>query len=237
MPPDEVDPRWSKILSLAVHEFRTPITVVAGYLRMVLKERAGPVSDQQRRLLEEAEKSCARLSALLTEVSDLSGLEARATTFNHASVDLQSVLNDVIVGLPELPDRQIHVEFQPGSTTATVQGDKTRLKAALVSVLVALRRELVTSDRLFVRELVRQYEGREVAWIAIGDADRITTLADADASALTTFDEWRGGCGLSLPVARRVINAHGGRIWSPVEDTKAGAAIAIPLSPGASTSS
>jgi signal transduction histidine kinase len=75
-----VDPRWPKVLSLAVHEFRTPLTVVAGYIRMLLKERAGPVPDQQRRLLEEAEKSCGRLSALLAEVSDLSGLEAGTAT-------------------------------------------------------------------------------------------------------------------------------------------------------------
>ena len=60
-----IDPRWEKILSLSVHEFRTPMTVVAGYIRMLLKDRAGPLSDQQRKLLEEAEKSCARLTALL----------------------------------------------------------------------------------------------------------------------------------------------------------------------------
>ena len=71
-----VDPRWPRLLSLTVHEFRTPMTVVAGYLRMLLKDRAGPITEQQRRLLEEAEKSCARLSALLAEVSDLANLEA-----------------------------------------------------------------------------------------------------------------------------------------------------------------
>ena len=70
------DPKWSRLLGLSVHEFRTPMTVVAGYIRMLLKDRAGPLSDQQRRLLEEAEKSCGRLTALLTEVSDLSNLEA-----------------------------------------------------------------------------------------------------------------------------------------------------------------
>ena len=43
-----VEPRWPKILSLSVHEFRTPMTVVAGYIRMLLKDRAGPLSDQQR---------------------------------------------------------------------------------------------------------------------------------------------------------------------------------------------
>ena len=79
------DPRWSKLLSLAVHEFRTPITVVAGYIRMLLKDRAGPITEQQRKLLEEAEKSCGRLAALVAEMSDLSNLEGGTASLNRST--------------------------------------------------------------------------------------------------------------------------------------------------------
>jgi len=61
------DPKLPELLSVSVHEFRSPVTVVAGYIRMLLKDRAGSLTDQQRRLLEDAEKSCARLSSLLAK--------------------------------------------------------------------------------------------------------------------------------------------------------------------------
>jgi signal transduction histidine kinase len=207
------------------------MTVVAGYIRMLLKERAGPVPDQQRRLLEEAEKSCARLSALLGEVSELSALEGGTATFNRASVDLNSLLSEAITGLPELPDRDVRVELDTDEGSATLQGDATRLRLALSSVIAALRRELITSDRLCVHQRIRQNGADRIAWIAIADPDRVGALSSAAESSLTTFDEWRGGCGLSLPVARRIINAHGGTIWSPVEESKAGAVIALPRAP------
>src|SRR6266542_3702089 len=105
-----VDPRWPKVLSLSVHEFRTPMTVVAGYIRMLLKDRAGPLTDPQRRLLEEAEKSCARLTALLTEVSDLSNLEAGASPFNRQTTDLNKALRDAVEQLPPLPDREVAID-------------------------------------------------------------------------------------------------------------------------------
>jgi signal transduction histidine kinase len=222
------DPRWPKLLSLTTHEFRTPMTVVAGYIRMLLKERAGPIPDQQRRLLEEAEKSCARLSALLSEVSDLSALEGGTATFNTVALDVRSVLSDAIQVLPDLPDREVRVELDAENGPAMIQGDATRLRLALSSVIAALRRELVTSDQLYVNERTRENGRESLSWIAIGDRERVATLAAAQESMLTTFDEWRGGCGLSLPVARRIINAHGGSIWSPVEETKAGAVIALP---------
>jgi signal transduction histidine kinase len=223
-----VDARWPKVLSLAVHEFRTPMTVVAGYIRMLLKDRAGPLTDPQRRLLEEAEKSCGRLSALLAEMSDLSGLEAGTATFNRVPIDIRTTLSESVSALPESPDRPIDIDLRVGSGQALVQGDPVRLRAAFTAVLVALRRELVSSTTLAIRETVRQTDGRAVSRIAIADPDQIGPVGEADDSTLTVFDEWRGGSGLSLGVARRVFEAHGGGIWSPTADAKAGAVIALP---------
>ena len=229
MEPAPVDPRWPQLLSLAVHEFRTPMTVVAGYIRMLLKDRAGPVSDQQRRLLEEAEKSCTRLSALLTEMSELGALEKGAATFNKSGVDLRALLRDAAAGLPEITDREVRVEVSTGDGAATLQGDPIRLRAAFTSVLYGLRRELVASPRLLVRESIRRDGGRTVSWIAIGDEEQIDALQAAAPDALTPFDEWRGGVGLSLAIARRVVNAHGGTMWSPANGAKAAAVIMIPI--------
>jgi signal transduction histidine kinase len=228
MPNGTVDPRWPRLLSLTVHEFRTPMTVVAGYLRMLLKDRAGPITDQQRRLLEEAEKSCARLSALLAEVSDLANLEAGTGTFNKSTVDLRPLLTEAIGALPPTPDRDLTVELAEGGGGSAIVGDPTRLRTAFASVFNALRRELVTSSRLVVREETRNIDGRTHAWIAIADDERLDQVAASNPGALTTFDEWRGGSGLSLAVARRIINAHGGQIWSPGDDVRAAAVIALP---------
>jgi signal transduction histidine kinase len=52
-------------------------------------------------------------------------------------------------------------------------------------------------------------------------------VSAAEANALTTFDEWRGGCGLSLAVARRIIDGHDGSVWSAADIAKS-AVIALP---------
>jgi signal transduction histidine kinase len=222
------DAKWPRLLSLSVHEFRTPMTVAAGYIRMLLKDRAGPVTEQQRRLLEEAEKACARLSVLLTEMSDLSQLEAGTAASNRSTMDLRALLAEAAAALPPVPDREIAVSVTTDEGPAMMQGDHARLRTALTSVLYALRREVVTSAQLLVRERVGEFQGRPASWIAIGDPDHIDALGAATLETLTTFDEWRGGCGLSLAVARRIINAHGGGVWSPGDGTKAGAVVVLP---------
>ena len=225
------DPRWPRLLSLTVHEFRTPMTVVAGYIRMLLKDRAGPLTDQQRRLLEEAEKSSARLAGLIAELSELAGFEAGTATFNRSEVDLRAVLREAAEGLPPLPDRDVAVDVTTEDGAAAVQGDATRLRTAFAAIIAALRREIVTSDRLLVRERVRLYADRPHAWIAMADSDRMPRIEQADGESLGVFDEWRGGSGLSLALARRVLTAHAGLIWSPTEEPKAAAVIALPLTP------
>jgi signal transduction histidine kinase len=222
------DPRLPELLSVSVHEFRSPVTVVAGYIRMLLKDRAGSLTDQQRRLLEDAEKSCARLSTLLAEMSDLSNLEAGKAPFNRNGTDFRALLAEAIAALAPVPDRQIDVDLTTGEGPALVNADAVRLRGALTSVLHAIRREVVNSTRLFVRERIGEYGGRRASWVAIGDADQIASLEAAGPEALTTFDEWRGGCGLSLPVARRIVAAHGGALWSPAEKSNSGAVVVLP---------
>jgi signal transduction histidine kinase len=221
-------PNWPRILGLSVHEFRTPLTVVSGYVRMLLKDTAGPLNDKQRWMLQEAEKSCARMSALVAEASELANLEAGKLPINRGSTDLHRLLSEAIAALPPVTDRDIEVNLAVGDGSATVQADSVRLKAAFSAVLFAIRRELVSSNRIFVRERTGEYMGRRASWIAIGDADHIDALSTAAPDTLTTFEEWRGGCGLSLAVARWVVEAHGGAVWSPSDGAKAAAVIVLP---------
>ena len=68
--------------------------------------------------------------------------------------------------------------------------------------------------------------------VRIGDDETQRALGE-EPRADAAFDEFRGGMGLALPLARRIIAAHGGTIWSaPAARPGAGAAVRIPTSPG-----
>ena len=221
-------PKKDPLLSLGVHEFRTPVTVIAGYLRMLLSGRTGSLTDGQRKMLEEMEKSTTRLSALIAEMSELSTLEAGGATFNRGVVDLGAVVEGEIASLSALIDRDIAVTLQNDAPGAGVHGDPVRLRAAINSLLIAHRRELVTSDELrVVIERVRE-GGAAMLRVTIGGADRIDDLRQVPLDQLTAFEEFRGGVGFTLPIARRIIAAHDGQLWSPPESPRAGAVVFFP---------
>jgi signal transduction histidine kinase len=217
-----------RLLQLGVHEFRTPITVISGYLKMLLNSRTGTLTDSQRDMLQGMEKSTARLSALIAEMNDLSLLEGGGATFNFGSVDFATLVESEIASLPPMPDRDVRVVFRNQAPGAKVHGDPVRLRTALVSLLIAHRRELVTSHELgvWLRRVSR--DGAARLQITIGGPDRIAALEEAAATDLTEFEEFRGGIGFTLPIASRIVHAHGGQLWSPAENPKAGAVLFLP---------
>lgn len=222
-------PDWPKVLSLTVHEFRTPLTVVAGYLRMLSTDRVGPLTDTQRRVIQEAEKSCARLSTLLTEVSEVAHFHQGRVTFLQTPAALATILEGITVESPA--DRAASLVREGEVGEATVNGDAARLRQALSAVATAIAREIMEDDALHVLTEIRDGAAGRHAFIAMGSNTVAGDLLSAAADTLPPFDTTRGGSGLSLVAARQVFEAHGGRLsGAPGERGKSGAAIALPLS-------
>jgi signal transduction histidine kinase len=204
---------FARTLSLAVHEFRTPVTVATGYLRMVLSQQAGPLTDRQRKIIEEADRACKRISALVADMSDLGKLMSKDVALARQRVDMGGLLSDVASHMHEGQDRGVQLEVQPSDRTAIVMGDRARISAALGALLHAALRERGEPGTIAARCSVVQDPDTTWAVVAIGDSSELDSLIESRREP-PAFEEWRGGVGFSLLLARRVIEAHGGAVWS-----------------------
>ena len=221
---------FPRALSLAVHELRTPITVAAGYLRMLLREQGGPLTDRQRQMLEEADRSCSRIGALISEMSELGKLEAGELSVPGATFDLASLAVELASDMHEGHDRGIRLDVR-APRPAIVAGDRTRLAAALKALIQASLRERSEPGVIIVECSTLPDTNRTWAVVTIGDESITPSLLEsAHTASPPPFDEWRGGLGLALPVGRRVIEAHGGVVWSaPGARPRLGSALRLPV--------
>jgi signal transduction histidine kinase len=222
---------FSRATSLAVHELRTPVTVVAGYLRMLLREQAGPLSDRQKKMLEEAERSCARLGAVVAEMSELGKLESGELAVAQQDVDLAVLLAELASGMQEGEDRGVSLAVRGIDRPMVVTGDRIRLSAALGALMRSVLRERGDPGVIVVDASIDSGVAPASAVVAIGDEASLPSLAEGLRGTPPPFrEEWRGGLGMALPIARRVIERHGGALWSAdATQSRAACALRLPL--------
>lgn len=205
---------YPKLLSLAVHELRTPASVVGGYLRMLQRDTDASLNARQRKMIDEAEKSCARLVQLVAELSEISKLDAGLITLAQQPLDIFGLVEEVAASVHEGADREVRLEVRGDSTGAPLSGDVDRLRTAFHSIFRAILREQPTAGIVVADRRLEKAGAVTSAVIVVTGSEHVHAAYSAPAGS---FDEKRGGLGLALPIARRVIEAHGGRITSPTE--------------------
>jgi signal transduction histidine kinase len=219
----------AELLALAVHEFRTPVTVVAGYLRMLAREQVGPLSERQLKLVQDAERSCARLGALVSEMSDLANLDGGAAELARDEVPLDEVVDEVAAAAEEGRDRGVTVTRRCGSEPLHVAGERRRIRDAVAHFVTAVLREQSEAGPVVLATERRVVEGRPMAALTIAREDTADArLTEPGPSA--RLNEFRGGLGLALPIARRVVEHLGGQVWSTgTGRVLGGIAVLLPL--------
>jgi signal transduction histidine kinase len=219
---------YPALLSLAVHEFRTPVSVVGGYLRMLQRDDDPPMSERQRRMVDEAEKSCARLVTLIAELSEIGKLDGGTIAIAKQPVDLFPLVAEVAEHVHEARERDVRLMIRGEPDGARVDGDAARLRSTFDAIFRAILREKAGPSTVVAERRRETLDGRVCAVVVVADDGSVQAAYDGPAGV---FDERRGGMGLALPLARRVVQQHGGRIWSPASEplSRTAAIVAIPI--------
>jgi signal transduction histidine kinase len=203
----------TQAVSLATHEFRTPLTVVAGYVGMLLRGQGGPLTDAQRKMLQEAASSCAKLSAIADEMSDYAKLQDGRAALAHRSFDLATLMIEVASSMQESPDRSARIEARGCDHPIMVIGDRARMKQALGALMHSALRE--QGEPIVVVAECTVEPGAVV--ITVSDPALAPVLKEGPQLTPPFAEEWWGGTGFSRPLARWIIEAHGGALWSAGE--------------------
>ncbi|MHB1004014.1 MAG: ATP-binding protein [Chloroflexota bacterium] len=214
--------RLSYLLSIASHDLKAPLAAVESYLQVMLGGYVGPVSDKQQQMLQRCSERINDCLELVSNFLDMSRLESGQTYSEMEIVSITNVVRrSVEIIRPTAHDKGIAVELDVPADAPGLHASALRLQQALVNVLSNAVKFTSTGGRVAVSLADNGDSVRiEITDSGIGiPADDIAYIFD---------DFYRGanagesaGTGLGLPVAKRIVLAHGGRIWaeSPVNPT------------------
>ncbi len=198
------------------HELATPVTPLAGYLKILDSEKAGPLTPQQRRILDSIRSSVARLVRIVENLSDFAVLQAGEARLGLSSVDPDALVDEVVAELrPAIQDARLHVDVSR-SGAGPVEADAHKLRQAVGNLLGNAVKFSPSGGEV----LVEVRRDRHKLRFAVYDqgpgvpAERQEHIFEPFTHAAGAEKGPRApGSGLGLPVARGIALAHGGRIW------------------------
>lgn len=195
------------LLALVAHELRSPTTVVAGSLRLLLDGRLGPLTDAQRSLLRPADSSSRRLIALLDDLSELGRLYRGEAAFGRTRASIAAVAARAAAAFVPMAEASVRVEARV-EPDAHVFADAGRLERAVTALCHASARGLGVSGTVVIARGESSDERTVQLVVEPGLGPGVVERLGRVDDPVDAFE----GVGIELPIARAVLAAEGGSL-------------------------
>jgi signal transduction histidine kinase len=228
-----------EFVALVSHELKNPLTSIKGYtqlLRSQLEAREGvSLSEREQLCLRVVEEEADRLSALASDVIDVSRLQSGRLVLRLDELDLVALVRQVAERL-QITTKAHTLNLSAAPDSIWLRGDRNRLEQVLLNLLGNAIKYTPQGGPIDIA--VTQAEDGQSTQVRIHDGGigipqeqqarlfaRFSRASNASAYGIT-------GTGLGLFLCRELIERHGGRIWLESEEGKGSTfTFLLPLTP------
>lgn len=211
----KVDVMKSQFLASMSHELRTPLNAILNFTEFVAIGMLGPVTTEQQDALHKALESGRHLLSLINDVLDITKIEAgMMQLFVENNIDLNSEIRSVIATAePLLHDKPVKLICEIDDPLPLAVGDRRRIRQILLNLMSNAIK--FTEEGQVTLRVTHQNDNVLFSVIDTGPgiAPEDHTLIFEPFQQTTTGIVHAGGTGLGLPITKRLIEAHGGRLW------------------------
>jgi signal transduction histidine kinase len=213
-----LDELKSSFVSIAAHEFRTPLTSIMGYLELLSDGGAGPLNEQQRDFVNTIQGAAQRLLRITNDLLDVTRLEAGRLNLVLQPADLSALVAAVVAEqASQLDAKSQRLSLEAPAHLPFALCDRMRA-GQIIGNLISNASKFSPPDTTI---LVRLAEAAEPGYLQVSVTDRGKGISPENHAALfKPFGRVGGakangtsGVGLGLLIARSLVDLHGGRIW------------------------
>ncbi len=205
----------SEFVSNMSHELRTPLNTIIGFSKILCeKETASRSPEETVQYATLINDAASNLLAVINDILDISKMQSGRYTLDNREIAIDETIEHTLRHLSAQADEAgVSLKFERAGRLAPVRGDEVKLAQMLVNIVSNAIKFTKPGGAVCV---LAQAAGNAGVTVHVQDTG-VGMSADEVAIALRPFGQvdgsrsrWREGTGLGLPIARALVELHGG---------------------------
>ncbi|MCF7865090.1 MAG: hypothetical protein K9M11_01105 [Candidatus Pacebacteria bacterium] len=214
----ELDQQKSEFVSLASHQLRGPLTAVKGYASMLLDGDFGPTDGEVKDAISKIYASTNDLVVLVGDYLDVSRIEQGRMQYDFSTFDLRDLAGTVVTELkPNIEKAKLQLDFDYDQTGEfRVNADQGKIKQVVSNLIDnSVKYTPKGSIHIWISHSAPNKVLLSISDTGVGiHPDVLPRLFEKFTRAPDASKTNIMGTGLGLYVAKKMIEAHHGRIWA-----------------------
>ncbi|HEX9483311.1 MAG TPA: PAS domain-containing sensor histidine kinase [Gemmatimonadaceae bacterium] len=203
------------MIGIVSHDLRNPASAVKMLARSIIDEgEALPSSVLER--VQIIHQAATQIDGLIQDLLDVTRIEAGRLAVNPKRLSLRSIVEDAVTSLRPLADAsQVALETRYAAADCDVLADPERVTQVISNLVGNAIKFTPAGGRTEIDVRMDEHVADVRVWdTGIGiPADQLEHVFDRYYQAPQKTGGRRHGAGLGLPIARGIVEAHGGQIW------------------------
>ena len=200
-----------EFLGNLAHELKTPVFSIQGYILTLLE---GGLEDEtvNRKFLERASKATERMTTILEDLDQITGIEVNKIELNISSFNIKQLVDDIFEELEfKASEKGIKLKFSKEFDPIYVSADRSKVSQVLTNLI----NNSISYGDLDGETIVRFYDMNDITTIEVSDngpgieEEDIPRLFERFYRVEKSRNRHEGGSGLGLAIAKHFIEAHG----------------------------
>jgi signal transduction histidine kinase len=212
-------------VSIVSHELKTPMTSIKGFTELLAQGMVGPLNDVQKNFLGTIHSNIQRMSTLVSDLTDISRIEAGRMHLEFSALSITEVLDETITAFQNhVNDKRQNIDVQRQPNLAPVWGDRNRISQIFYNLISNAIK--YSPEDSTIKISIEQCPN---TWEADGAPEVIHTIIEDSGWGISPDEQkkifqkfFRSenphireeiGTGLGLSITKSLIELQGGKIW------------------------
>ena len=215
--------KFLRFIGIAAHDLKAPLTAIQGFLWVMLGGFAGQISEKQKNMLERSTHRITELLTLISDLLDIPRIETGQIVQEMKEISLHQVISSSLEGQRNLAEEKgINLKVELPEVLPPIRGSAPRLQQVITNLVNNAIR--YTSEGMVTVRVREQDKDLLIEVMDTGIGIPPNDMPRLFEDFFRASNVEIKGTGLGLSIVRRIVQAHGGKIWveSPCLETNTG---------------